>query len=127
MTLILRADLPMELISLNRIRNKHWSTRQRLKKEIGKALTAAKVKPDTSKPGKRRLVLTRYMKPRERLFDSDNFAGGSAKLCIDLLTELGYWPDDSDKHLTREYRQEKATPERLRSGLLTGIEVWEEP
>jgi hypothetical protein len=84
---------------------KHWRTRQKERQMWEKTIRAywGKAEPATARM---RLVITRVLGPRERLFDDGNGEGGSCKQIVDAIKRLGWVRDDSPKHLTWEFRQE---------------------
>lgn len=63
--------------------------------------------------GKRRIVYTRIMGPREREWDFDNLVGGG-KMVFDAMIRAGLLIDDSAKWCEREYRQERGAESGLR-------------
>lgn len=125
MKLVLAVNLPLELLSLNGIKGRHWGAWKKLKKHAAEALLEARVTARKDTPSTRqRVVITRFMKPRQRPFDHENFTGG-AKALVDALTDLGYWRDDSERFLEREYHQAPATVEHYRRGLLTRVAIFD--
>ena len=104
-------QLLTELVSLNNV--KQWRARQRatlaLKAEVFGRYPFATFQPPT---GRQRVTITRVLGPRQRAWDVDNLAGGTAKGLIDALTELGMWRDDNPAHLEREYEQDDTRREQ---------------
>jgi hypothetical protein len=63
--------------------------------------------------GKRRVVYTRIMSPRERSWDEDNLMGGG-KMVFDALKAAGLLVDDNRAMCEREYAEERGPESGLR-------------
>ena len=56
-----------------------------------------------------RVVLTRILGPKQRLWDADSVLRGSAKQLIDGLVDAGWFVDDGPKYITEmDGRQDKS-------------------
>jgi Holliday junction resolvase RusA-like endonuclease len=54
------------------------------------------------------VTITRFYGDGQRPFDDDNLAGGDAKELLDVMTEIGFWQDDSPTYIKTDYKQDKA-------------------
>jgi len=69
---------------------------------------------------RRRVRFTRWLGPRERIYDDDNYIGG-LKPIRDILVELGYLVDDTETCAEFEYHQ-RSEVRRYGSNLVINIE-----
>lgn len=118
-----RFELHEPLTSLNQVKGRHWSHRHAHKRAMTAALLAARAGMGSSPDYRQLVTLTRLKRPRQRDYDEENLSGGSAKALVDALTDLGYWRDDSRKHLRREYQQRRATRDEIARGIHTIVEI----
>lgn len=114
------ALLPVELSNRNDGQGHHWARTAKAKTCLKVALASfRKAKPF---PCRVDVVFTRVLGPRQRLWDPDSVGRGSAKQIVDVLTDLGWWIDDSAKHIRHfDYRQDTT---RRGEGPAVHIEVF---
>ena len=97
-------QIPVSMISLNKVLKWHWSKRLRTRKEyqfmirgqINKIKCRKATKDDMCK-----LVITSSVK---RKYDYDNLVGG-CKMLLDALKREGFIYDDSPDYVNVEYHQ----------------------
>lgn len=117
---ILTQLLPVEITNRNDGQGHSWHRTAAEKKRIQKALAHLKRKPFRYRVD---VLLTRVLGPRQRLFDPDSIGRGNAKQLVDTLTDLGWWHDDSTKHIRHvDYRQDAT---RRQNGPATLIQIFE--
>jgi hypothetical protein len=88
-------------------KNKHWREAPEWELWLRSTEGLGFVIPHGNK--KRRVVVTRVLHGRERLWDDENLYGGSVKPLNDALVRLGWLRDDTPQWRELELRQVKAT------------------
>jgi hypothetical protein len=119
-------ELTTPIVSLNKLKGRHWGARHNGKTAWQRELTARgarRLAPPTPPDHRQVATITRLLGPGERPFDFENLAGGNAKSLVDALTDLGFWRDDSPAWLDRAYAQRKATPAERAAGISTIVTV----
>jgi len=97
--------LPIKLSNGNSGRGFKWYQSARRKKEYAKLIRLTCSIQTNEVPV--RLVITRILGPRERLWDADSIGRGSAKELIDAMVECWWFYDDSPKWIHRvDYEQD---------------------
>lgn len=95
--------LPVELTNRNDGQGYSWHRTATEKKQLRLQLNHLKRKPFNFRID---VVLTRILGKGQRFFDPDSIGRGNAKQIVDALTGLGWWVDDSAKHIDKfDYRQ----------------------
>lgn len=99
------ATLPVSLINRNDGQGHHWARTAEAKKKLKVALNSfRRTKPF---PCRVDVVMTRLLGKGQKLLDPDSLGRGNAKQIVDVLTDLGWWIDDSSKHIRHfDYRQD---------------------
>ena len=117
--LVLTEILPVELINRNDGQGHSWHRTASQKLTIQRKLRGFKRKPFSFRVD---VVMTRILKRRQKLLDPDSLGRGNAKQIVDVLTKLGWWHDDSAKHIGAfDYRQDAT---QRASGPIVKIEVY---
>lgn len=99
MELLLEVELPFKLINNNDGQGKSWFRSSNQRKKAERLLRYRKL---TRKPFRFpvRLVVTRILGPREKLWDYSNIGRGNWKQLEDALVKCGWFHDDSPKWIT---------------------------
>ena len=119
---VLSMVLPVQLTNRNDGQGHHWSRTARDKQRLREQLNHLKRSPFRFRVD---VVLTRIIGKGQRFWDPDSVGRGNAKQIVDTLTNLGWWHDDSSKHIRNfDYRQDDS---QRSNGPAVLIEVFEAP
>lgn len=112
--------LPVPLSNNNDGQTRHWGKSVAYKTMYARTLAQLRFKavPPTYQ---QKIVITRILGKKERLWDADSVLRGSAKQLIDSLVGAGFLIDDSPKYLTEAIGRQDAT--RREDGPAIEIEI----
>lgn len=106
MELLFEATIPTKLSNSNDGQGKSWFRTSNFRKKYESLIRFKKL---VRKPFRFpvRLVVTRILGPKERLWDADSIGRGSYKQLQDSLVACGWFKDDSTKWITQvDFRQD---------------------
>lgn len=93
--------LRLPLTNDNNGQSKHWRTSSDRRKEYEDELISAGHKRDEPFRDGVTLLITRVLGRNQKFWDHDSILRGSAKQLVDSLVAVGWFVDDSPKHIAK--------------------------
>lgn len=101
------ATIPFDLSNNNDGQGRAWYRTAAVKKAITDQLARQEMHREPFEFPVR-VVLTRILGPKQKLFDADSVLRGSSKQLFDALVDAGWFVDDGPKYITKvDGRQDK--------------------
>lgn len=124
MTLLHRAEFPIELTNGNGGRGGRWESSARRRKQIESILRVTGHSRSRPFEGLLTIYITRILGPRQSRWDADSWQRGNLKEIIDALVVLNWFTDDGPKYISEiRFSQVSKNPRPKKS--TTILEVYQ--